>query len=248
MKKTVYKIGSLLLFGILGIKSLAVPLLPMKFDKRIDGNGSYQEYQVDNPTNETLRYKIYKKPEPKDLTDKGIIGSMDKWIEFYPKILTIPPKSKGIVKVAIKAPKNVKQGEYAARVGTTPVAIPKVGENGETINAQISLPVGTEIQIFGYVGDIAPKIEGELKEKKTENGSFVTGNIKNTGSAGVGILASYRYKDTTGTHTKILSLGRIMPGQEIKVDTSTVKNSKEHKVLALSIKEDGGTTSFLTYT
>lgn len=38
-----------------------------------------------------------------------------------------------------------------------------------------------------------------------------------------------------------------MPGQEIKVDTSTVKNSKEHKVLALSIKEDGGTTSFLTY-
>lgn len=247
MKKTLYKMGSILLFGILGMKSLAAPLLPMKFDKKIDGNGGYQEYQVENPTNETLRYKIYKKPESKDLRDKGIVGSMDKWIDFYPKILTIPPKSKGIVKMAIKAPKSAKPGEYAARIGTSPVAIPKVGESAETINAQISLPVGTEIQIFGYVGDVAPKIEGQLKEKKTGNGSFVAGKVKNTGTAGIGILASYRYKDTTGTHAKIIPLGRIMPGKEIEVDTSTIKNSKEHKVLALSIKEDGGTTSFLTY-
>lgn len=247
MRRLINKIVLVLLFGILGIRSFSVPLLPMKFDKRIDGSGGYQEYQVENPTNETLRYRIYKKPEINDLTSKGIVGSMDKWIEFYPKILTIPPRSKGIVKLAIKAPKGAKQGEYAARIGTSPVAIPKVGENSSAVNAQISLPVGTEIQIFGYVGDITPKIQGDLKEKKNENGSFVAGKIKNMGTAGVGVLAYYRYKDSKGVHSKIIPLGRIMPKNEITIDTSTIKDSKNHKVLELSIKQDGGSTTFITY-
>ena len=247
MKKILYKINMILLFGILGIKSFGVPLLPMKFDKRIDGNGGYQEYQVENTTNETLRYKIYKKPETKDLTSKGIVGSMDKWIDFYPKILTIPPKSRGIVKMAIKAPRNAKVGEYAARIGTSPVIIPKIGEKGEAINAQISLPIGTEIQIFGYVGDITPKIEGDLKEKKGKNGSFVTGKIKNIGTAGIGLLAHYRYKDSKGIHTKMISLGRVMPGNEIEIDTSTIEDSENHRVLNFTVKEDGGTSIFLVY-
>lgn len=246
MKKILNKMNIILIFAILGINTLATPLLPMKFDKRIDENGGYQEYQVDNPTNETLRYKIYKKPETKDLSSKGIVGSMDKWIDFYPKILTIPPRSKGIVKMAIKAPKNTKPGEYAARVGTSPVAIPKVGEKGESINAQISLPIGTEIQIFGYVGDITPKIEGELKEKKTENGDYIVGKIKNVGNAGVGILAQYRYRDKIGTHMKIVPIGRIMPGDEITVDTSDMLKENQ-KILEFSIKEDGGSKTFLSY-
>lgn len=219
----------------------------MKFDKRIDGNGGYQEYQVDNPTNETIRYKIYKKPETKDLRDKGILGSMDRWIDFYPKILTIPPKSRGIVKMAIKAPRNAKVGEYAARIGTVPIAIPKAGGEAETINAQISLPVGTEIQIFGYVGELAPKVEGNLKEKKTQKGSFVEGKIKNTGTAGVNLLAVYRYRDSTGTQTKLIPLGRLVVGDEIEIDTSRINDTKGHKALELSIKEDGGSITFVTY-
>lgn len=236
-----------ILFGILGMSSLASSLLPMKFDKRIDGNGGYQEYQVENPTNETVRYKIYKKPEIRDLKDKGIIGSMDRWIEFYPKILTIPPRSRGVVKLAIKAPKSAAVGEYAARVGTLPIAIPKTGGEGSAINAQISLPIGTEMQIFGYVGELAPKVEGTLKEKKTEKGSFVAGKIKNIGTSGVNILAFYRYRDSTGTQTKIMPLGRLTPGDEIEIDTSRISGTKEHKALELSIKEDGGNTAFVTY-
>lgn len=219
----------------------------MKFDKRIDGNGGYQEYQVDNPTNETIRYKIYKKSETKDLRDKGILGSMDRWIDFYPKILTIPPKSRGIVKMAIRAPKNTKVGEYAARIGTVPIAIPKAGGEAETINAQISLPVGTEIQIFGYVGELVPKVEGSLKVKKTQKGSFVEGKIKNTGTAGVNLLAVYRYKDSTGIQTKLMPLGRLVVGNEIEIDTSRINDTKDHKALELSIKEDGGSTTFVTY-
>ena len=219
----------------------------MKFDKRIDGNGGYQEYQVDNPTNETIRYKIYKKSETKDLRDKGILGSMDRWIDFYPKILTIPPKSRGIVKMAIRAPKNTKVGEYAARIGTVPIAIPKAGGEAETINAQISLTVGTEIQIFGYVGELVPKVEGSLKVKKTQKGSFVEGKIKNTGTAGVNLLAVYRYKDSTGIQTKLMPLGRLVVGDEIEIDTSRINDTKDHKALELSIKEDGGSTTFVTY-
>lgn len=241
------KLGKILLFLMLGISSFAATMLPMKFDKRIDGKGGYQEYQIQNPTNKTVRYRIFKKPEPKDLTDQGIVGSMDRWIDFYPKILTIPPRSNGIVKVAIKSPPGAKSGEYAARIGTSPVAIPKIGKSGEAINAQITLPVGVEMQIFGYVGEIEPKIEGNLQAKKDGDGTFIGGKIENNGTAGISLLLAYRYSDETGTHSKLIPLGRLMPGNDITIDTALMKGgSRKHKALELAVKEDGGSKTYLS--
>lgn len=241
------KLRIVLGFFFVGSTIFGATMLPMKFDKRIDGNGGYQEYQIENPTNDTVRYKIYRKAESKDLTEKGIVGGMEKWIDFYPKIITIPPKTKGIVKVAIKAPVTAKTGEYVARIGTTPLAIPKVGKSGEAIEAQISLPLGVEMQIFGYVGDIEPKLEGDLKVKNEGGGTFIKGKIINNGTAGISILASYRYSNESGMHGKIVPLGRIMPGTEVEIDTSLLnEKGKKHKAIVLEIKEDGGSKTFLS--
>lgn len=237
-----------LLYLVLCVQSFATMMLPMKFDKRIDGtNGGYQEYQIPNSTDKTVRYKIYKKAEPEDLSKYGVIGSMDKWMQYYPKIITIPPKSVGIVKLGIKAPPGTKPGEYAARIGTTPIAIPELNRGGNAIAPQISVPIGMEMQIFGYVGEGTPKIVGDLKTINKNNGTFVSGKIKNEGQVGVALLASYRYKDSTGTHSTTTNLGRLMPGEETTIDSSVIKDSKNHKVLDLIITQDGGNEKFLEF-
>lgn len=237
-----------LLYLIFYIQSFATMMLPMKFDKRIDGiNGGYQEYQISNPTDKTVRYKIYKKPETEDLSKYGVVGSMDKWMQYYPKIITIPPKSVGIVKLGIKAPPGTKHGEYAARIGNSPISIPDINRIGSVITPQISVPIGTEMQIFGYVGKGIPKIIGDLKIMKKGTGTFVVGTIKNEGEVGVALLASYRYKDSKGTHTSTTSLGRLMPGEKTKIDSSVIKESKNHRVLELVVTQDGGNERFLEF-
>lgn len=238
-----------LLYIAICVQTFGAMMLPMKFDKRIDGtNGGYQEYQIANSTDETVRYKIYKKSEPKDLEDKRITGDMSRWIQYYPKIITIPPKSTGIVKVAIKSPLGAKEGEYVARLGTSPLEVPKLGESKNVVSPQINLPIGMEMKIFGYVGDIAPKLESDIKSFKNSNGTYFKGKIKNIGTAGMKILASYRYKDSTGTHSTMIPLGRIYPDGEISIDTSTIEKSINHKGLEIEIKEDGGNKVFLKIT
>lgn len=239
------KIVKTLLYLAFSIQTFAAFMLPMKFDKKIDNDSGYQEYQIENSTNKTVRYKIYKKTEPEDMKDKGIVGDMTKWIQYYPKILTIPPKTTGIVKLAIRAPKGTKPGEYVARIGTSPLAIPSVGDNQEAISPQISVPLGSEMRIFGYVGDIAPKIEGDFKTVEVEEEKFFKGTIKNTGEAGMKLIAVYKYSDKDGKHSSIVPLGRVYPGTEITIDTKPTKSNGKHKGIELEIKEDGGHQSFL---
>ncbi|MGL4510614.1 hypothetical protein [Cetobacterium sp.] len=242
------RIVKILLYFACFVQSFASMMLPMKFDKRIDGiNGGYQEYQISNPTDKTVRYKIYKKPETENLSKYGVVGSMDKWMQYYPKIITIPPKSVGIVKLGIKAPPGTKPGEYAARIGTSPISIPDINRSGSIIAPQISVPIGMEMQIFGYIGEGTPKIIGDLKTIKKGTGTFVTGTIKNEGEVGVALLASYRYKDSTGIHSSTTSLGRLMPGEETKIDSSVIKESKDHRVLELIVTQDGGNERFLEF-
>lgn len=239
------KIVKTLLYLAFSIQTFAAFMLPMKFDKKIDNDSGYQEYQIENSTNKTVRYKIYKKTEPEDMKGDGIVGDMTKWIQYYPKILTIPPKTTGIVKLAIRAPKGTKPGEYVARIGTSPLAIPSVGDNQEAVSPQISVPLGSEMRIFGYVGDIAPKIEGDFKTVEVEGEKFFKGTIKNTGEAGMQLIAVYKYSDKDGKHSSVAPLGRAYPGAEITIDTKPTKSNGKHKGIELEIKEDGGHQSFL---
>lgn len=239
------KIARTLLYLAFSVQTFAAFMLPMKFDKKIDGEGGYQEYQIQNSTDKTVRYKIYKKVEPDDMKDKGIVGDMTKWIDYYPKILTIPAKSTGIVKLAIRAPKGVKTGEYVARIGTSPLAIPSVGNDRDAIAPQISVPIGSEMRIFGYVGDIAPQIEGDFKTVEGDGEKFFKGTIKNTGKAGMKMIAVYKYSDKDGKHSDIVSLGRVYPDTEVTINTKPVKSNGKHKAIELEIKEDGGHQSFL---
>lgn len=134
--------------------SFSMSIGPVYFNQRIDGAGGYQEYTIDNDTYNTKRYKIQVTP---NTTDKKLYQEMAKWIEVYPKVLTIKPKSSQKVKVLIKAAPNTKPGEYRFILSPTPIVVPTL-ENKKSDSklaaVGIKAPLHFSMGLNAYVGTL----------------------------------------------------------------------------------------------
>ena len=169
LRKYLRKISLGLFFVLTIVQSYAMSIGPIYFNQRIDGTGGYQEYEIDNDSFSTKRYKIQVTP---DTEDKKLKEQMEKWVEVYPKVLTIQPKSVGKVKVLIKAPSNTKPGEYRFVLAPTPIVIPTLENkknNSKLAIIGIKAPLNFSMGLNSYVGNLGDiykdvKIE-KLKDK-----------------------------------------------------------------------------------
>lgn len=171
LRKFIKKIHFGIFFILIITSSYAMSIGPIYFNQRIDGNGGYQEYEIDNPSFSTKRYKIKVIPE---INNKELMKKMEKWIEVYPKVLTIPPKSTGKVKVLIKASPDTKPGEYNFILAPTPITIPilenKSG-NSKLATIGVEAPLHFSMTLSGYVGNLGDIYKDVKIEKiKDDNG------------------------------------------------------------------------------
>lgn len=168
------------LFTFLFIYSIAFSfnLSPTFFEQRIDTSGGYQEYIMQNNGTKTQRFKVSVLPG-----DGEYIGDMSKWTEITPKIITIKPKGSSILKVFVKAPKGTKEGEYSAFLNFRSVPVPELpGETKEnTVTSSTRMALNVNIEIIGYVGELAPKLElSNIKLDESKEGkAIVSFKIKN---------------------------------------------------------------------
>lgn len=152
-----------------------VNIYPLTFDKRIDGIGEVEEYQLYNGTNSTIRY-VFTIAKTKDEKD------MSKWIEFYPKTLSLKPGKEGIVKIFIKAPKGTEAGEYTAIFGVKEMPAPSEKDMRENKGSSIKILTNLKITIAGYIGEIEPKIvEERVFLTKDEGKLDFQGEVRNIG-------------------------------------------------------------------
>lgn len=156
-----------LLFFVISINLFAyTSVSPLYFDERIDGEGGYKEYTLSNATRKIVGYKIYfeKKNEKNDMT---------KWVDYYPKKLTLNPGESKKVKILITSPKDAKNGEYITNFCIKEIETPS--EKGGRINLLTNL----KIELAGYVGDIPTKLN--IDNLKLTNGRLNL-DITNVGS------------------------------------------------------------------
>lgn len=168
------KIVFYLMLVLVTATSFSMSIGPIYFNQRIDGQGGYQEYEIDNPSFNTRRYKIKVTAEN---SDKALEKEMQKWVEVYPKVLTIPPKSSGKVKLLIKAGANAKPGEYKFVLSPTPITIPTLENrknNSKLATVSLSAPIHFSLGLNSYVGNLGD-VKREVKIEKT------------TGKGGIGI-------------------------------------------------------------
>ena len=139
---------------------------------------------MQNNGTKTQRFKVSVLPG-----DNQYMGDMSKWAEITPKIITIKPKSTSILKVFVKAPKGIKEGEYSAFLNFRSVPVPDLpGETKDnTVTSSTRMALNVNVEIIGYVGELAPKLElsdiklGETKAGKATVAFKIKNNTPNRG-------------------------------------------------------------------
>ena len=229
MKKNLLKIilGLLLIFQS---SYSYINIYPVKFDKRIDGEGGNQSYYLYNSTNKNMRYRIYTE---KNLTDKN--KDMSEWIEVYPKSVTLKPGEEREIKVLIKAPSKTKDGEYLGILGIKEVEIPEDKTLRETGKGVLQVFTDLKIEIAGFVGDINPILEiKNFNIKLSEDGKVkLAGKLKNTGEKR-GTFQFYLF-NSKGKEKCLLGEKRILKGKEL--DLSKVNFSISDDEMKKDIKK-----------
>lgn len=229
MKK--YKLVSFFLFLMIVSVSYAFRLEGIDFNQRMDGkDGGYREFKIINDGIERQRYKI-NVLKSEDTTTKDA----SKFIEVFPKVVTINPKEVGIFKIFAKAPDTAEKGLYSFSLEFKPIGIPTLAKAKEgLVTGSANVNIAPLVEMYGYVGEIdfqkVLRFE-EIKIENAEEGASVSGKLINDSYAvvEVGILA-YRKGDYLlgGDYVGTLRGNKEM---EIKATIPNVKDSQDIKKL-----------------
>lgn len=129
-----------------------INIYPLSFDKKIDDEGSYQEYSLFNQTNKPIFYRVYVE-KPSNSKDRD----MSKWINYFPHSLTLKPGEEGIIKINIASYEALPEGEYSAILGIR--EIPVYEEEIKKEKSSITVYTDFKLVLNGYAGNIFPKLE-----------------------------------------------------------------------------------------
>lgn len=154
--KIKYILGLVVSYFVLSFTALAyINISPTTLDKNI-GTGAYEEFTFYNNTTVPMRYKLSVIP----MEDKSV-KDMSKWVEVYPKVVTVYPSSNETFKLYVQAPKNTADGDYGAFLNIRQVSAPKLeGDAGEqNVAAGMMVMVNVNMGLYGYVGDKIPTVE-----------------------------------------------------------------------------------------
>lgn len=221
----------IILFFIIFVTTFTFNITPTFFEKRLDAEGGYQEYILKNNSDSTVRYKVSVLP------GLGKLPSMDQWVEYSPKVLTVKPKSESVLKVYIKAPKGALEGEYSAVLNMKTINLPKVPkDDGQKVAATTRLGIDVSLEISGYVGDCSPKLEilnlkmSENKDKK----NVLTFNVENK-TLKRGVYYTIDVLGKNGTYTS-LEKGRIEPSGNDEIQI-TLNKAKKSDIVGVSLRD-----------
>lgn len=225
------KISFLLFFILMVVNSFAyINISPTTLDKNIKV-GAYQEFSLYNGTTIPFRYKI----TPVAMENNEKVIDMSKWIEVYPKIVTVNPTESKKFKVYIKAAPKSAEGDYGAFLNIRQMSVPKIkGETDSNIGAGAIIMVNVNMGIYGYVGDKNPTIETTVPEIYKKDGkSFLKMKLVNKTNRLVRVKI-----EAEGEKNYFYSVGetRAFKGETLVFDHE-IKNLKDNKARKLIITD-----------
>lgn len=228
MKKI--KIGiMMLLFTLFSTFAYAFKLDSIDYNQRMDKDGGgYKEFKITNNSTAKQRYKIE--------VLKGIENDGSKFVEVFPKVITIEPKSSSRFKVFSNAPATAEKGLYDFQLNFKPVVIPTLTKGKEgVISGQSSINLAPVVQMYGYVGEInfqeALSFEDIVIEKNSNGeGIVLKGKLFNNSYAFIEMgIELFGAGDTLLTGKYLTTMGENRKGKEIVEVFEKIKNPKDVK-------------------
>lgn len=217
------------LFFINSLISYSFRIDNIDFDQRIDKDG-YQEYRIHNDSMKRIRYKVFLK----DLEDLPV----SKALEVYPKVITIEPKSYGVLKVFGKGGIDLPNKEYKFKMGFKPIIIPTLAKSSgkkEVISGNTIIPLVPDIVMKGYVGEIDFSkhlfIENITFHKNKDKKLVAKLTLKNTAYAGLNLGLNFYNAEKNVMDSK--AIGRISKNSviNVEVELNSFKDNKDIKYI-----------------
>lgn len=219
----------ILLFLMFTTAIFCVNISPINFEKRIDEKGGFVEYTLPNKGEVTKRFRLTVSPG-KARKD------MSQWIEIFPKIVTVKPKTVEKVKIFAKAPKGSEEGEYSFYLNIETIDLNEIENREENISAGSGIKVVFATEMIGYVGELNPELKIiDHKIYSVEGQERLDVKIKNLSEKrgveyGVEVIAINRRSISTFR-------GRIGKGQEETL-TLNLEKLEGKKVKEIRLYED----------
>ena len=116
-----------------------INIYPSKFEKNIE-NGVNETFRLYNRTGKEIRYRIY--------LEETVENDMTKWIELYPKSITLNPLEEKEVNLFINPPKDAKHGKYRSKLIVKEVDIP-----GKKRFEKVKFMTMFKLTMIGYIGE-----------------------------------------------------------------------------------------------
>lgn len=225
------KLYILLLLFFINILAYSFHISPDGFGKRIDGDGGFQEYTFENKTGKTIRYRFAILP------GRNPEKSMDKWIEFEPKFMTIKNGESKKLKLYAKSPKDAKIGDYSFYLAVNSVTVPGIVEGKEgAITTGTTVGINMHIEMLGWVGDLPAKLKLEKYEFYEKDGKVhFKGFINNRTEKR---FVRYMIEVTGNRGEKATIYGGVLPALQTKsFDIPLEQFKKKGDVWKIEVKE-----------
>lgn len=196
-------------YAVFSLNSLGVEISPLTFRFSLERRIT-QELNVINGGDESVRYRV-SIVRPDNQSDPS--HYMGEWVRFYPKILSVPPKSSRVVRFRVNAPEGLKDGEYRAYLALEEVPkkdeeIKRMSEKAsegeeedtseEEMGIFLSTRMGFRMALYGEIGKINPKVEFQninLAKSDNKEKLEISGKILNQGNVSVKSIAIITFKD-----------------------------------------------------
>ncbi len=196
-------------YVVFSLNSLGVEITPLTFRFSLERNIT-QELNVINGGDESVRYRV-SVMRPDNQSNPNLY--MGDWVRYYPKILSVPPKSSRVVRFRVNAPEGLEDGEYRAYLALEEIPkkeedIKKMSEKAaeeeeednsdEEMGVFLHTRMGFRMALYGEIGKIQPKIEFQnlnLSKAEDQEKLEISGKILNKGNVSVKSIAIITFED-----------------------------------------------------
>lgn len=222
-----------IIFILVNSLSYSFELQGIDFNQRIDGNeGGYREFTLVNRYKEKQRYRINILKGEKEQD-----GS--KYINVYPKIVTIDPQDKATFKIFAKAPSTIEKGLYTFQLQFIPIGIPKLAKSKDKMVSGISsVDLAPVIEMSGYVGEInfqeKLRIENiDLKKNPTKGSIKLSATLYNDSYTPIEIGVIAYGKSDYYLSSQYITVLKENSNYNFSTEISEINNTKDIKKLVL---------------
>ncbi|MGL4935575.1 MAG: hypothetical protein ACRC51_08860 [Cetobacterium sp.] len=202
----------------------------VNYNQRMDGpDGGYHEMTVRNNSLNRTRYRI------------NILESeISKYVEVYPKVVTINPKDRQILKIYVKAPVGLEKKEYDLGLQFQAINIPTLSKSLEgRVVGTANISIAPTVWMKGYIGEIdfseAIKVEDIKVSGNSTDGTKLTAKISNDSYASIDFnVAAYGAGNYLYDSAMVSRLAKNTKNTEVELKFPKIKNPKDLKKIVLS--------------